>query len=291
MDIEQARAILGLATSDGLEAARQNYRLRAQLLHPDRHHDSTPAARRAAADSMAQLNQAMEVLEESFRNGVMPPESLESAPELRPPGASECLICGCFPARPIELQKVQGYLIWHKKSIFSASLCRVCGTAMFRDVQSATMAAGWWAPLGFFLNIVAVLKNVLARNAVLDLPVPAGRDDAVVSLLPAPLPVGPPVGNRPKTYLALAAWGLAAMIVAGTIDSSQREPENPVGDGDSSYIGSCWDLQGASDLIQISCDHEDADYRVTRVVDDPYSCLGDSYIRTPSGRAGCLVDN
>lgn len=237
------------------------------------------------------LNDAIQTIEEANAAGRMGGAATGDGPAMRPPGANECLICGSHPARPVALRKINAFVLWHKTLKFTAPLCRICGTAIFRDLQSGTMASGWWGPLAFFANCLAVLSNLSARSTVVRVPPPAGRDPAVVSILPAPLPAGPPVVSRPRTYLAVLAFLLAFSIIGGAVDSAQREPTTPVGDDDASFIGSCWDLQGTSDLVQIACDHRDANYRVARVVGNPMQCPGDGFIRTPSGRAGCLVSN
>lgn len=68
-------AILGVPTTATLAEARQAYVLRAQLLHPDRHREASPAVRAEAERAMAALNEAWAAISTGTQSADIPADA------------------------------------------------------------------------------------------------------------------------------------------------------------------------------------------------------------------------
>ena len=62
MDLNQAHALLGLPPGADRKGAMTAFKVRAQMLHPDKHMAASAEVRAEATRAMQQLNEALEVL-------------------------------------------------------------------------------------------------------------------------------------------------------------------------------------------------------------------------------------
>jgi hypothetical protein len=163
-----------------------------------------------------------------------------SAPTGRPPGRSECRLCGSAPAAPGRFRAHQGMIVLMRFRHIDGPFCRDCGLAVFRDMTASTLLQGWWGLLSFFVTIWTVAKNAILQRRFASLGAPR-RDPAVQAPSPRPLDPGKPLLQRPAALgllVPLVVLGLAVVVVR-----SDR-PEAQVGKcvqvtGDSAKVVSC----------------------------------------------------
>jgi hypothetical protein len=58
---------------------------------------------------------------------------------------------------------------------YRGQYCRDCDTAQFREVQRATMLAGWWGYFSFVANTYNVFHNLNVERGLRGLGAPQGR--------------------------------------------------------------------------------------------------------------------
>jgi hypothetical protein len=166
------------ATADELRAA---YRVRAQLVHPDRHAGADPAVRELAETEMAALNEAIAVLADPTQRqaydglvGIVPAPPPPAPPPGREwwadaaPGAAwhgaldGCERCGASPAEQCESRRHVGALVAQFHWERGERLCIACGTRQLLADTVVTAAVGWWGIISFFGTPVTLLQNVVA---------------------------------------------------------------------------------------------------------------------------------
>lgn len=245
MNEAEARSVLGVSRTATLDEARKAHRRLVKVFHPDRNSETQEEAARATA-ATARINQAWDTLQDLAARELLgnfldePSASTGSGRDFRlhprPPGTSECLICGCAPAEPATFRFVQTFLIWVSTGTLTGSFCRACGLDVFRDCQSRSLTRGWWGIGIFALPFVAV-ANVLARRGVVDQGAPCYRDINVVTPADQPLLPGKPVFRRPSvlavTILVLAVFGFYSFSIV-----SAESRKNSSRDLDSSSTAS-----------------------------------------------------
>jgi hypothetical protein len=153
-----------------------------------------------------------------------------------------------------------------------AILCRTCGLAVYRQMTSATLVAGWWGPFSLFITPFIVLTNVLApRVALKRLPEPYGAQRP-------PLDPGRRVLHRWPAMvilapMALVVAGLATLILIGMFTDNDKPDDGSYGASGSAGTvaahglseGDCvrneaqWPDQ---DLLKVDCASSRAEYRV-----------------------------
>ncbi len=102
-----------------------------------------------------------------------------------------------------------------KTKTFAAHVCRDCGIALFRRVQSQTLLTGWWGMISFVMNVGTIFSNYGERRklAQLDPPRPPATRTAQTPRT-TPFPVGRPTYLRPQALGAVGAV-LALVLVVG----------------------------------------------------------------------------
>ena len=228
MNEAEARSVLGVSRTATLDEARKAHRRLVKVFHPDRNSGTQEESAKATA-ATARINQAWDTLRDLAARQLLgnfldePSTSTGSARDFRlhprPPGPSECLICGCSPAEPATFRFVQTFLIWLSTGTLTGSFCRACGLEVFRDCQSRTLTRGWWG-IGIFALPFFAVANVLARRSVINQGGPSYRDINVVTPADQPLLPGKPVFRRPSvltvTTLVLAVVAFSSFSIVST---------------------------------------------------------------------------
>lgn len=268
LDISRAHAVLGVEPETPLDEVKRRYRMRAQMLHPDRQVER-PELANEAARAMSELNEAWNVISSAENDGTRgraPGMSrVDSEDNRRLPFEGECDMCGSAPARRVTLRSITGLILLWRSRKTSLDLCRTCGTSAFREIQSETLIKGWWGIIAIYANVVVALMNVFAwRGHQTGLPAPQRRDPDVVAPFPPGLGLAGPVFKRPPVLLASGAAiiGYALLITAGSAnDNSTPDPTAPIRDSGSS-IGTCLDVNGGI----ADCSGPAARYQITEQV-------------------------
>ncbi|MGW2648647.1 LppU/SCO3897 family protein [Streptomyces sp. NPDC001393] len=107
-----------------------------------------------------------------------------------------CDVCGGAPTVEVTVRGHQGMVVimrqLHRRGVF----CRTCALAVFRKMQSDTMAQGWWGPMSMLITPVILLINLFTLAKIRKLPEPVGA--------PRPgLDPGRPVLARPMGIVGL----------------------------------------------------------------------------------------
>lgn len=274
MDILRAYAILGVDSSTPLDAVKQRYKMRAQMLHPDRH-AGRPELHAEAEAAMADLNQAWELIEDRALRGPSHDDaetssvsSNEATEELRPPFEGECDLCGCRPAKRITLRSITGLLLGWRHQKIRPDLCRNCGISLFRETQSANLLKGWWSILGLYVNLYAIIANAWAvERHRRTTPQPAYRDPSVVTPLPPGLESAASVFRRPAPILSTIA-ALAVFAALGAASSSGDTSQSD-GQGEEDAVGRCLDFDGGA----TDCSGPEARWRIVQETTTQTVCI------------------
>jgi hypothetical protein len=120
-------------------------------------------------------------------------------------GTAVCIVCGGTPAIPLEFKTVFAVFVFGVTSTFKGVYCRDCGLANFRLRMSQTLLTGWWGLIHFFINLVAIVTNLVARTKLTRL-APPTRDPSATFLDP-----GRPVFLRPGFVISV---GIAVLFIA-----------------------------------------------------------------------------
>lgn len=303
MDLLHAHAVLGVEPTTPLDEVRQRYRMRAQMLHPDRQ-AGRPEMLAESQRAMAELNEAWETLARadqsgertSFTAGADTGAATAREAPLREPYEGECDLCGSFPARRLTLKSTVGLLLVRRDALLQPDLCRHCGLSLFRQIQASTLTTGWWGITAFFVNIGNVFGNLSQiRKHQGSLGPPEARDPLVYSPLPPGLPPTAPVIQRSGPVLStLAAAGLALVLAVGVAGPQLVSPESGAETSESegtyepgeqsAVIGLCLDPDGAP----VGCGSYLAAWQITRQVDSEYYCgFSETPFETSEGLIYC----
>jgi hypothetical protein len=125
-------------------------------------------------------------------------------------GQPGCRICGSGPAAPATFRAVTGAIIMHTIWTSHGPFCRDCGLHTFRRQTAKSLGGGWFGIQAMVLTPIFVLMNVSARGKIANLPAPQPRADGRGQ---APLDPGPPVLQRPATYVFPALFALLVIAV------------------------------------------------------------------------------
>ncbi|MEV4190196.1 LppU/SCO3897 family protein, partial [Streptomyces toxytricini] len=199
-----------------------------------------------------------------------------------PAGVPDCRMCGSVPAAPGTVRGHQGMFVLMRFLRTEGPLCRDCGLATYRRMQSDTLWQGWWGPLSLFITPVTLLMNLGPRAAYYRLQPPANG-------ILRPLDPGKPLWRRPPALLVLAAvvlvsFALPTLIVIGLLAGGDGKPQ-PLATGQCVRNVGDWKEQK---LLAVDCSSPDAQYRVHAA-----PCAGGDYIAalkyTPeNGSLRCL---
>ncbi|MEU7304771.1 hypothetical protein [Streptomyces sp. NPDC007206] len=88
------------------------------------------------------------------------------------PGGPGCDVCGAAPATRVTVRGHQGMLIVMRNLWRKGTFCRTCALAVFRKMQSDTMAQGWWGPMSMIITPITLLINLFTLSRIRKLPAP-----------------------------------------------------------------------------------------------------------------------
>ncbi|MEU6775565.1 hypothetical protein [Streptomyces sp. NPDC046759] len=118
-----------------------------------------------------------------------------------------CEVCGAAPAAQVTVRGHQGMLIIMRQLRRRGTFCHTCGLAVFRKMQSDTLAQGWWGPMSMFITPVTLLINLFALSRIRKLPAPVAAQGPG-------LDPGRPVFGRPMGMVGLVPLaGFASLVV------------------------------------------------------------------------------
>ncbi|OLZ71496.1 hypothetical protein AV521_11215 [Streptomyces sp. IMTB 2501] len=130
------------------------------------------------------------------------------APQQAPAGPG-CDVCGAGPAARVTVRGHQGMLIVMRNLWRKGTFCHTCGLAVFRKMQSDTLAQGWWGPMSVLITPVTLLINLFTLSRIRKLPAPTAA-------LGPGLDPGLPVFRRPAGMfglLPLTGFGIVFLFV------------------------------------------------------------------------------
>ena len=285
--------VIGVSPDATAEQITSAWKTAARLTHPDMFPEATPEQRRYLNDRMAALNAAYAelsdpVLRAEARRRRTQTDSASTASAQEPVGArpapqhtaavDDCELCGSIPATRVKFQQITGMLLSHRVRTLEARLCRACGQGIGREMQSRTLVSGWWGVIAVFRNVAAIFANAAALHRVGQLPPPASP----TGWRTFPLPVGPTLFRRPRTWIGI---GLAALLAGLIVQSGTKEPSMY----DSPAVGRCVSGYASVNVVPCSASHSG---RIIDEVSSTYSCPAesDSYV-TYQGRVFCVDDD
>ncbi|MEU1824088.1 hypothetical protein ABZ502_16875 [Streptomyces abikoensis] len=197
-----------------------------------------------------------------------------------------------MPAVRAMVRGHQGMVVLMRFLKRSGTFCRLCGTALHRQMTADTLSQGWWGPLSMVITPFTVLANVLGpRRAFRRLGPPSGGwrpaldPGKRVLLRPAALLVTVPV--------ALVLLAVPLLILIGLL-AGDSEPEQ-LSVGDCVSNSAQWPRQ---DLKVVVCGSTPGQYRVSEeLTGRGETCKPDGpevpYIAAPEynamGHTLCLV--
>lgn len=284
MNRTQAAAILGIEANAPVAEARKAYLARARLLHPDRFAGGTQDEIRSATEAMSQLNAAWEVFENpSTASSEDTPRSAptnDGLPIWRDPRTA-CDICGWGPATDVTFNSVTGLILFWRWFTFRATLCHLCGVAMYNENQRSTLLKGWWGIIAPIATVIAFILNISRVGSIKRLPLPQGRYPGAVTLSRAPLLFSTPWWKRPASLLAtgVALFFIASIVSSILVESSSpstnRPPSSPssnnsgVNSGNSGLLNACFTEVEGNQLQDVDCSSSLVNWRGSREVPTP----------------------
>lgn len=144
----------------------------------------------------------------------------DSRLRVRPPGMTECMLCGHRPARQTTARRQVGMLFARRQYLMGGAMCRHCGQALLRDATSRTLWTGWWGVISVFTNFGVVFSNLNQLRVLKDMDPPDRREDDVVAPAPRPLDPGRPLHKRVSVLAFVAIIGL--VLASGYADTPDR---------------------------------------------------------------------
>ncbi|MEU8027221.1 hypothetical protein [Streptomyces sp. NPDC049099] len=136
------------------------------------------------------------------------PAAYQQAPGAYPPAPGiGCEVCGASPAAPVTVRGHQGMLVVMRQLRRQGTFCHTCALAVFRKMQSDTLAQGWWGPMSLFITPITLLINLFALAKIRKLPAPVAPQGPG-------LDPGRPVFGRPMGMVGLVPLiGFASLVL------------------------------------------------------------------------------
>ncbi len=234
---------LGVARGASDATIRSAYRALARKHHPDLHGQATSSVQGANSRKMAAISEAYEVLSDprtraaydrelagsgfsqSYNSSSRPPPP---PPQWPRPSADQCEYCGSGPVKRVRLRRNVGLLFTRRRYGGDITLCRSCGLALFRQFQNSTMAAGWWGPISFFINLGCVVGNTLAWLKVVNLDEPSPPASPVEVPFSRPMPEGPSLFQRAGLWVTVVLFFFLGSNLGGETTQIPSAPKPKV---------------------------------------------------------------
>ncbi|MGW1165530.1 LppU/SCO3897 family protein [Streptomyces sp. NPDC002550] len=121
-------------------------------------------------------------------------------------GGPGCEVCGAAPAARMTIRGHQGMLIIMRNLWRKGTFCHTCGLAVFRKMQSDTLAQGWWGPMSMLITPITLLINLFTLSKIRKLPAPVAPQGPG-------LDPGRPVFSRPTGIVGLFPLTAFAVLV------------------------------------------------------------------------------
>lgn len=227
--------VLGVSPDSSDDEITARWKQLALVNHPDMHPQATSEQRRVFESRMASINAAYDDLMDPIRRAKLTNdpgastnregESTTSRHTGRHGRANSrhqrtplgCDICGASPTSSLTYKQVTGQVFRDLVRTIDARLCRDCGLAIGREVQSKTILTGWWGLFAIFRNIAAIVSNSnsLYKASLTGQP----QNDSGFFM---PLPVGKSVFSRPRTWIGIGAVALAIAIGVSQSNTSSQ---------------------------------------------------------------------
>ena len=210
--------VLGVAPTaapDEVAAAHQRLAL---MYDPGAYEMAPPDVRAEVEQRMKQINEAYEELRGSDAAHQSAAWQVPSADYSKHQEAASytgpyCVLCGSAPVAPVELKQGIGLLLTRRVKTFAGSVCRDCGTAMYRTVQNRTLWTGWWGVISFFSNIVFILSNLGAYLSIRRLASPSPTPKSHITPLQRPAARGRSLFGKSGVWFAVVAIGSVVLVV------------------------------------------------------------------------------
>ncbi|MCX6391364.1 MAG: J domain-containing protein [Actinobacteria bacterium] len=304
----QARAILGATGTADYRTLRKAYRRLAGEAHPDRFAND-PSLTTQATQAMQVINAAWEIIDGLHGIGALGSSPSQEAPRtsgtrssqwnptMRVPRADECDLCGSWPAQHVHIRSLTTVLIWFSPGNYQGTVCRSCGTALFRNALRRTMIGGWWG-IATIATPIYFLLLLGAHSKLKSMRPPAFRDVNVAA--PFRSPVVPPksplksFGPMLMTGVALfiTLWFIYNIATAPTPSTTSDSPSQSDTITGAVTIGTCFRAAGSEMVNQVDCS-EPHNYIVTSTGTNSLDCpaTGAGYVSTDPGVACLTVDS
>ncbi|QCX82632.1 hypothetical protein C9F11_45360 (plasmid) [Streptomyces sp. YIM 121038] len=132
------------------------------------------------------------------------------------PQSHSCIICRAQPVVETTIRAHMGAVVFMRFHSARGPWCQTCGIAVVRQLTTKTLWQGWWSPFSLALfTPFTLLSNLVAyrKLTALDPPGPAAPGAT-------PLPEGPPVLQRPQSYIALVPLIWAVVFITALISQA-----------------------------------------------------------------------
>lgn len=156
----------------------------------------------------------------------------------------KCQVCEGTPAIPIRFLSHQGMIVLYRQITYRGSFCRDCGLSVFRRVMNRTLLVGWWGIISVFLNIYAIIVDLVSWRKLRGLLEPVRMSGK------SPLDPGRPVFLRPGLWVTTAA---IVVIVAFFAAQAARNDINTFSAADRKLVGTCVENVGSTDVRGAPC--------------------------------------
>ena len=253
--------VLGVALDATDSQIAAAYRQLAKQFHPDQHPEASASAKAQWQRAMSSINTAYEQIKDGARRSTYlatlraqrGPTAQQTTQGTRSPRVGECDLCGHAPARPMEFQMQNAWVL--RRTVYSTrlELCRDCGRAVGRQRQGRTLWSGWWGISAALANLGFVGKNSVTLRQAGRLATP--RIDLVVAApLAHPLSPGHTVFRRIGIWTVVAG---AAIGVSAATDASKK-PSTPTPATVPSVawgVGRCVSALSNTQLYAVECSH------------------------------------
>jgi len=157
---------------------------------------------------------------------------------------AKCQVCEGSPAIPLRFLSHQGMIVLYRQIRYRGTFCRDCGRSVFRTVMNRTLLVGWWGLISLFLNIYAILVNLVGWARLRGLAEPVRMSGKT------PLDPGRPVFLRPGFWVTAAA---VAIIVGVAATQSARNDIRTFSAADRHLIGTCLENVGGTGVQGADC--------------------------------------